>query len=162
LSRLQGVAYDGPGASVVFESTIFDDRGRGSAESRFGADLAITATISDGKTTIRKAILVQAKLGHLDELSRSQIELLKEQIGKMKRLVDAPKVMEIPEEAGIRYPRIISGNRVFHGEPYLPVDLPEYFTNRVTTTLDGCTDHRIVEAVQDSSLPRVHIIAKYN
>src|SRR6266513_5543528 len=66
VNRLKGIAYKGEHGEVVFDSTVFDDRGRNSAEHRLGADHAITATISDGARTVRKAILVQAKLGSLE------------------------------------------------------------------------------------------------
>ena len=116
--------------------------------------------ISDGTITIRKAILVQAKLGHLKEMNESEADLLKLQIGKMKHLVVAPKVMEIPEYSGRRFPAMISGNNILDGRPYTPMGLPEYFAARVTTTLDGCTNPKIVEAVQESSLSRVDVAAK--
>ena len=160
VNRLEGVAYDGPYGSVVFHSTVFDDRGRGAAESRLGADHAITATISDGSTTLKKAILVQAKLGQLAKLDKADREFLKDQIKKMKQLVRAPKVLEIPEEAGRRFPRMVSGNNILADVPYTPMDLPEYFTARVTTTLDGATNPEVVATVQDSSLPRIHVNAR--
>jgi hypothetical protein len=159
-SRLEGPAYEGEHGIVLFQATVFDDRGRASAEHRFGADHAITAMISDGTTTIQKAILVQAKLGHLTDLSSTQTEFLNKQIVKMKQLVNAPKVMEIPEHSGHRYPAMISGNKILAGQPYTPMDLPAYFAARVTTTLDGCTDPQVVEAVNDSSLSRVRVTAK--
>ena len=162
VNRLEGVAYEGEHGSVVFRSTVFDDRGPHSAESRLGADHAITATITDGRMTVRKAILVQAKLGLLDELDGAERAFLESQIAKMKHLVDAPKVMEIPEYAGRRYPAIVSGNQVLAGAPYLSVSLPDYFVSRVTTTLDGCTDPEVVEIVQDSALPRLDVTAKLN
>lgn len=160
VSQLEGAAYEGEHGMVIFRSTVFDDRGPGSAEHRFGADHAITATVSDGTTTIRKAILVQAKLGHLDEMSPAETEFLRTQLSKMKYLVAAPKVMEIPEHSGRRFPAMISGNNVLAGLPYTAMDLPDYFAARVTTTLDGCTDPETVEAVQDSSLSRIDVTAK--
>lgn len=156
-NRLQGIAYKGPGASVVFQSTSFDDRGRSSAEKRLGADFAITATISDGTTRIRKAILTQAKRGRIEDLDRTGREDLETKIRKMKQLVDAPKVMEIPERSGRRYPAMVSGNTVLAGRPYTPSGLPSYFTSRILTTLDGSTDPDVVDAVQDSSLPRIDV-----
>jgi len=160
VSQLQGEVYKGEHGSVTFESTVFDDRGPNSAESRFGADHAITAIISDGHTTIRKAILVQAKLGHIDTMSPSEKDSLKSQIRKMKQLVNAPKVMEISEAANARAPAMISGNQVLGDQPYKPMTLPEYFAARVTTTLDGCTDAEVVAAVQQSSLSRIAVTAK--
>ena len=37
-SQLEGTAYVGEHGSVVFKSTVFDDRGPSSAEHQFGAD----------------------------------------------------------------------------------------------------------------------------
>jgi hypothetical protein len=159
-SQLEGVAYEGEHGAVEFRSTVFDDRAAGSAESRYGADFAITATISDGHTTIRKAILVQAKLGRLDEMNTADAEFLRSQLEKMKQLVDAPKAMEIPEHGGRRYPAMVSGNNILDGKPYTPMELPEYFTSRVITTLDGSTERKVVDRVQNSSLPRVDVTAK--
>ena len=94
------------------EATDVDDRGRASAESRFGADFGIVAEVSDGSATIRKDILVQAKLGLVSDLTDAERNELMRQIRNMKRVVDAPKVMEIPALGAIRDPRIISGNIV--------------------------------------------------
>jgi hypothetical protein len=160
VNRLEGTAYQGEHGSVVFHSTVFDDRGPNSAESRLGADHAITATISDGRSTVQKIILVQAKLGHLTDMDTSESDFLKEQLRKMKHLVEAPKVMEIPEFSGGRYPQIVSGNNFLDDQLYTPMDLPDYFVARVTTTLDGCTDPEVISTVQDSSLTRLHVDAR--
>ena len=160
LGRLEGIAYEGIHGKVVFSATVFDDRGPNSAESKYGADHAITAKISDGTTTIRKAILVQAKLGYINELSNQGIERLKMQIKKMKLIVPSPKVMEIPVSDGMRLPAMISGNRILKGsEEYFALPLPEYFAARVVTTLDGCTKPDVVAAVQDSKLSRLNMDA---
>ena len=81
---LNGTAYDGKYGSIIFTSTVFDDRGRNSAESRYGADHAITATVSDGEIIIQKVILVQAKLGRVADMKGKNVRFLKEQISKMK------------------------------------------------------------------------------
>lgn len=158
--QLEGTAYEGDYGKVVFTSTLFDDRARNSAESRYGADLAITADVSDGAREIRKAILVQAKLGRVWDLSSSKLEKLQGQIRKMQRLTRFPKVLEIPIENGVRIPRMLSGNRVAAGELSSGVPLEDYFTRRVLTTLDGDTRRSFVDAVQDSSLSRIHIQAE--
>jgi hypothetical protein len=160
LGRLEGAAYKGHYGEVVFQNTVFNDRGARSAESRYGADHAITATISDGRTTISKAILVQAKLGSIADLSPAQKKGLREQLVKMKGLVPAPKIMEIPEVNGQRYPNIISGNRILQNEGYTPMYLPDYFVARVTTTLDGCTNPSVVAQVKDSGLPQLQVRAR--
>jgi hypothetical protein len=160
LGRLEGRAYHGPLGEVAFANTVFNDRGANSAEFRFGADHAITATISNGRVTVKKVILVQAKLGRIDSLSRSQQAALCDQINKMKKILPAPKVMEIPEANGQRLPAIVSGNRILNGEAYVPMPLADYFVRRVTTTLDGCTDPAVVARVKDSGLPQLRVFAR--
>lgn len=160
LGRLEGTVYEGSLGRVVFANTVFDDRGPNSAESRFGADHAITATISDGHTTISKVILVQAKLGAIESLNQRERKFLNEQIIKMKQIVAAPKVMEIPMVEGTRYPAIISGNNLLNEKGYRPMQLADYVVSRITTTLDGCTRPETVEAVKDSRLSRLDIHAK--
>jgi hypothetical protein len=64
--------YEGRDGYVRLKATDVDDRGRDSAERRFGADFGIVAEVSDGLTTIRKAILVQAKLGLVSELTDAE------------------------------------------------------------------------------------------
>jgi hypothetical protein len=159
-SQLEGTAYQGDHGTVVFKSTVFDDRGPSSAERQFGADFAITASISDGSRAVHKAILTQAKLGRIDQLTPGALTELHVQIRRMKRLVDAPKVMEVSEYGDQRFPSMISGNRILAGEPYASTALPDYFVTRVTTTLDGATDPRTVDAIQASDLSRAHLIAK--
>ena len=103
--------------------------------------------------------MVQAKLGSIDRLSKREADFLRNQLRKMKVLTPAPKIMQISEANGRRTPAMVSGTRVLNDEPYVPMNLPDYFAARVLTTLDGCTKLRIVEAVQDSSLKRVNMVA---
>lgn len=158
--RLHGVAYNGKDARVVFESTVVADRGPGSAESWSGVDLAITASISDARSTIRKAILVQAKMGQVGDLAVADLTDLLEQIAQMKRPTRSPQVMEILEENGRRIPRMVSGNRLFDNEPYRGMDLEDYFVRRVLTTLDGDTRRHFVTGVQESRLTQLRVLAE--
>jgi len=158
-ASLQGLVYRGEHGIVEFKATVFDDRGRQSAESIYGADFAITASISDGVGSVEKAIVIQSKLGRVSEINSSGRERLLIQIRKMRQLVEAPKIMQVVEVNGLRIPQIVSGNRVLSGRPYIAMPLAEYFNARVLTTLDGCTKQHIVEAVQDSGLSRVHVVA---
>ena len=104
--------------------------------------------------------MVQAKLGRIADLPPAQREALQEQIAKMRGLVPAPKVMEIPEMNGQRFPAIISGNRILGNDEYTPMYLPDYFVARITTTLDGCTSPSVVAKVKDSGLPQLHVSAR--
>ena len=159
-ARLIGVAYDGADGKVVFTSTIVSDRGRESAESFYGADLAITADVSNKRLAVRKAILVQAKIGAVSDMHARDLEILREQIEKMRRVTRSPKVMEILEHGNVRMPRMVSGSRVLRGERYRAYELPRYFVARVLSTRDGDTRGTFVDAVQDSKLTRLHVLAE--
>lgn len=160
ITRLEGTAYEGEYGLIRFEVTAFDDRAPNSAEWRWGADFAITATVSDGSVVIEKAILVQAKLGKVEQMSPSSLEELKDQIRKMRKIVSAPKVMEILAGDGFRDPRMISGNRILEGGTFRPLRLADYVVARITTTLDGATDLHIVQAVKSSRLDQLNLVAR--
>ncbi len=159
LSKLEGIVYEGNSGFVRFDVTDIDDRGRRSAESFSGADFAITATISNNSTSVQKAILCQAKLGEIKELNTNKSIFLDEQIRKMKHFTRSPKVMEVIEVNGVRHPRIISGNKLLEVKPYSSIEFSDYIIRRVLTTFDGDTRSSFVEAVQDSSLPKLKVKA---
>lgn len=158
--RLEGTAYEGSDGFVVFESTIVDDRGRGAAESWAGADWVITARISDGKTTVSKAILIQSKRGRIEDLPPDELSRLRSQIKDMKRLTRSPKVMETVEYNGVRIPRIVSANRILDGQRYHGYELGAYMTRRVLPTHDGDTRPDFIRGVRDSSLTEIRVLAE--
>jgi len=159
LGRLAGVAYDGPDGSVALKTTNVNSIGPGAAEHWSGADLAITADIRKGDLRVAKAILAQAKRGGLDELSAHERDRLVGQIREMRRLTRSPKVLLIREIDGRRKPEVASGVRISEELATRPMGLPDYFVRRVLTTLDGDTRPKFVEAVQESSLARLHVLA---
>jgi hypothetical protein len=156
---LIGIAYEDTAGFVQFEVTSIDDRGKGAAESFAGADFVITATVSDNQSTVKKAILMQAKLGDVKSMSPSGLNDLKGQIKKMKLFTRSPKVMEIIEDNGTRQPRIISGTNLLNDHDYTSVDFSDYMVRRVLTTLDGDTRASFVDNVQESSLPELRVRA---
>jgi hypothetical protein len=160
-TKLAGVVYEQNDGYIKIESTVVNAQGRGAAEKWSGADLAITANISNGHRRIRKAILVQSKLGGINELKPSRMSDLQDQIWKMRQLTNSAKVMEIPEVNGQRRPRIISGQRILVGEPYRSYELSDYFVSRILTTLDGDTHQEFVDRVQDSGLTELRVIASF-
>ena len=157
MAKLEGVVYQDDNHYIEIKATVFNDRGRNSAESKWGADFAITASISDSKKTIDKAILVQAKMNVSDLKSTS----LFEQINKMKKITKSPKVMILnPIDENLRDPFICSGNKILENNGFSKQRLSTYFTTRILTTFDGDTRKQFVENVQDSTLTRIHLIAK--
>jgi hypothetical protein len=158
---LEGTVYEGEDGYVKIQSTIVNAQGSGAAEKWSGADLAITASISKGNQGIRKAILIQSKIGRIDELSPRSRQMLNNQIRKMRNHTRSPKVMEIPVENGQRRPKIISGQRILGNEPYRSYELSDYFANRILTTFDGDTRENFVDAVQESTLTQLKLIARF-
>ena len=136
------------GKYAKIEATDIDDRGRGSAESRYCADFAITATVGDFQKTVRKAILFQVKNQPVDSLFPSETKNLKEQIKKMKKVVSSPKISVIRRSRKGAMLEVYS-NRALSG-----------FNQRVITTLDGTTDETIVDALQESNLKKLNVYIK--
>ena len=157
---LEGTAYHGPHGRVLFQSTVVDSDGPGAAERWSGADLAITAEVSDGKTYIRKAILVQAKRGDLTNLPKKERDRLRGQIEDMRKLTNAPKIMDIPAHGHTADPAMYSGIVFAAGDDPKRYRLADYFVQRFLTTLDGDTSSAFVDAVQDSGLTTLKVIAK--
>ena len=151
--RLVGVAYNGRDGFVEISSTMINDRGPKPAENWSGADLAITATIEDTETRIRKAILVQAKRGAIRELNSREHDRLMGQVRDMKKLTRSPKILELHTINGQCVPRVISGTKfLLAGGKFRSMKLQDYFVARVLTTLDGDTRDSFVSGVQDSGL----------
>jgi hypothetical protein len=159
LGRMTGNAYESDDAYVRFNATSITSIGKGSAEREVGADFAITATITEGQRQIRKAILVQVKLGELAELTQRERRRLDGQIHNMRMFTRSPKVMIVPIRNGIREPQMLSGIRLSDGHRAAETPLHDYFTTRVLTTLDGDTRPEFVEAVQDGSLAQLRVNA---
>jgi hypothetical protein len=160
LGRLAGVAYEGPDGSVVLKTTNVNSIGRGAAERWSGADLAITADIRKGDLHVSKAILAQAKLGSLERLPPAEHGRLVGQIREMRHFTRSPKVLLVRELDGRREPEVASGVRIVEELPTKPLSLPDYFVRRILTTLDGDTRPEFVDAVQDSSLAQLHVLAR--
>lgn len=149
------MAYDDFDGHVSIRATSIDSIAPGAAEGWAGADFAITATISDSDQQIEKAILVQAKLGDLEELDARDFNRLLGQVRDMKALTRSPKVMVAPLVDGIREPKILSGTRLIQGTHKQELSLDDYVVAR-----PPYTRKQFVDAVQDSSLQKLRIHAE--
>jgi hypothetical protein len=159
LARLEGTPYNGEDGSVVITATNVNSVGPGAAERWSGADFAITATITKGDLSIRKAILGQAKLGALTDLSARERERMVGQIVDMRNLTQSPKVMLIHEIDDRREPVMASGTMIARDLDTQELSLPDYFVRRILTTLDGDTRPDFVDGVEESSLQRLRVVA---
>jgi hypothetical protein len=99
-ARLDGVVYHGSRLTIEIRSTIVDDRGPRSAESRWGADFGIVADIHGDGEDLEKAALGQAKKGSLIDLPAGQSEDFREQIVKMGHASNATLGLQVPAQIG--------------------------------------------------------------
>lgn len=156
LGRLHGLEIKTQhGEYLRIDTTDIADRGRNSAEKRTGADFVITATCADNEKQIRKAILFQMKEGSIRDLPPAKRNELSNQVEKMKRVVNAPKIGGIIRRNGQATIEVASGNRFLEGDDFQVQDFPSYFNQRVITTLDGNTDLETVDSLQDGDLPTI-------
>jgi hypothetical protein len=159
LGRLDGLVYKGACGEIEIKSTVVDDRGPGSAESKYGADFAVTVVLSSGKSTVEKAIIGQAKRGRIEELPANESERLLSQVDKMRKHTDQSVVLEVPELLGnsprIRLPYV---RNVGKFKP--PVLLEDYITSQLIACLHGDRRKNFVDAVQDSTLSRLSLIIR--
>ena len=161
LGRLHGIEVQSSlGEYARIQATDIDAIGPGSAEHRYGADFAITATVGDSSRRVRKVILVQVKNQPIDSLQPGQLNALKKQIGKMQNVVASPKVAGIRRAPGRAMLEVSSGNKVMAEETYMKSDFPAYFNQRVITTLDGTTDQDTVDALQESDLRKLDVFVE--
>lgn len=76
--------------------TVVTDRGANSAESRWGADFAITASLTQDERTSHKAVLGQAKRGSVKSLSQREQARLELQCELMKSATSSCLILETP------------------------------------------------------------------
>jgi hypothetical protein len=146
------------GRSVELLSTMVNDRGPKSAESKFGADFAITAVIHHEGNSVRKAVLGQAKKGSIKGLSTTDREKLDVQIEKMAAVTDNFLLLEAPKifSDGIS---VWVSDLSSKGKFDKKMTLERY----IVSMLIGCThgDKRaaFVDAVQHGALKGLTVIA---
>lgn len=161
LGRLHGIeVYSDEGEYLKIEATDLDDRGPHSAEKRYGADFVITASVTDGKIKIIKAILFQAKMGSVSELKPTALSNLRDQIRKMQHVSPHPKIAGIVPNNGYTIFEVASGRRLLNENKVPTIPFDAYFNQRVITTLDGITDKDRVDALQYSDLKKLDVLVK--
>lgn len=157
IARLDGVVYSGHDGFLEIRGVVVDDRGRNSAESRFGADFSITAclTLADGSLT-EKAVLGQAKRGTLEALSTRESTRLSAQIGKLRSVTRHYVVVELPLETGdnlsVRPSRSVGGHHLQRG-----TSLGSYMANSLLACKHGDTRSAFVSSVASSNLSGLKI-----
>lgn len=160
MAKLDGLVWsdEEEGAFVIFRTTIVNDRGPKSAESRFGADFAITLDLQNDEDHITKATIGQAKLGSKDKLTTSELKNLKKQCQKMSIRTPDFLVLETPNKLGVcPMVRLSSNNNGLSLSEDL-IRLDDYLIDYLIACLHGDTRSEFVSAVQESSLPGLEVI----
>lgn len=186
-ARLDAVVYRGAEITIELRSTIIDDRGPRSAESLWGADFGIVATVRTAADVVHKAALGQAKRQGLERLAGDDRQRFWEQVTKMSRATTATLAIEVPSSGGV-VPRV---REVFVGpvlpptgppsqleiEPssdiIRPVDptqptvflsrdwsLDEYIAKSLIACIHGDDRPPFVQALEESSLRRLEVLVR--
>lgn len=161
LARLDGVVYEGSGCYLEIISTIVADRGPNSAESRWGADFAVIASvIVDGKRT-RKAVLGQAKKADVENtVGESRPPRLQAQCEKMLSATSSAIVLRTPDMFG-EQPRIEV--LATQDEPgHSSIELADYLTDFLLACRHGDRRGSFIRGVSESHLSKLLIVARDN
>jgi hypothetical protein len=186
-ARLDDVVVSRPDVSVEFRSTVVSDRGAASAESIWGADFGLTASLRSGSDQIDKGVLGQAKRHSLIALPNREKEFFREQVGKMAAATSSTLGLEVPMSVGvIPSVRIVEATSTYgdtwaaqsplgrreryetainppieSAEPAVllwpAISLDKYLYDYLVGCLHGDRDQGFVAALDDSRLSKLHI-----
>jgi hypothetical protein len=162
VQQLHGFVYEDDSLRVKFEGVTVTSVGPGAAEGWSGADFSVVTIISmpNMDDDVRKATLVQSKLGRVEDMSKRELERLLEQIRDMRALMKHhPKVLEI-STGGDDVPRIVSGVGLLEGRRLQHLTFGDWVARRVLPTFDGDTRPSFVDAVLDARLTQLRIYAR--
>jgi hypothetical protein len=156
VARLDGVVYDDRDARVEIVGTVVADRGRGSAEAKWGADFAFTATLIQDEKKEKKAVLGQAKRGRPEHLNHLETGRLGRQCEKMLKATLASVVLSVPVHFGER-PLVSLLDDT--GKYQRTFDLADYLSDLLMTCRHGDTRGDFVRSAMSSNLTGLHIMA---
>lgn len=160
MGRLDGDVFnDGKGNSLTLKTTIVDDRGANSAESRTGADFSIVLEKQNCKKPISKAILGQGKNGSIEKLSKAEQDRLDRQCSDMHQYTTEFVVLEAPEDLG-EPPMIRIGDKKDPKHRSKAIKFEDYLIKHFLSCQHGDQRKDFVAYVQDSKLAQLKIITK--
>jgi len=184
-ARLDAIVYRGSNFTLELKSTVVCDRGPNSAESKWGADFGIVASIVSNDETAEKGVLGQAKRGSLVKLVPSEAELFRLQVMKMSVATTAMVGLEVPTSSSTTPTVRILEVPTMHGtvpiqhtfrtyehriqapnptEPLIllgePVPLARYLYAELIRCLHGDTNRAFVSGLADSSLTALRAEAR--
>ncbi|MTJ93783.1 MAG: hypothetical protein F8N36_13125 [Desulfovibrio sp.] len=160
MGRLRGVAWeDDDGTLVKFKTTVIDDRGPKSAESRFGADFAISLEMTGRDYNVSKAVFGQGKRGKIEKLRTSEKRRLDEQCSKMSKHTKEYLILETPMISGASpMVRLRSDSEITPSGQQ--ISLQNYIVEMFIACKHGDKRPSFVSAVQESNLSQLSIIVE--
>ncbi len=160
MGRLRGVAWeDDDGALVKFKTTVVDDRGPKSAESRFGADFVISLEMTGRNYNVSKAVFGQGKRGKIENLRASEKLRLDEQCSKMLKYTKEYLILETPMISGAPpMVRLRSDSEITPSGQQ--ISLQNYIVEMFIACKHGDKRSSFVSAVQKSNLSQLSIIVE--
>jgi hypothetical protein len=187
-ARLDAVVYRAKGLTLEIKSTVVSDRGPNSAESIWGADFGVVASVISEEGNVEKAVLGQAKRGSLVTLAPGEAEGFRRQVIKMAEATHSTIGFEMPKEIGMSpMVRIVEVSQVY-GPTWAaqPAFSPRTYNDKIfakqiddppvllgpALTLDqylyaelircfhGDQDVRLLESLTHSSLPGLRVEAR--
>lgn len=177
IQLLDGFEYKGNECIVTIQGVVVNQY---TTEHWSGADFTVHATIEQaGVPDVQKATLVQAKLGKVNRLSKTEVaevlkrievkvklgkklgptERLLNQIQDMRALTPYPKVLEVPNEDG-EIPTIISAVGVMESRRLQHQTFGAWIASRVLPTFDGDTRAQFTRTVLETDLNGLRVYAR--
>jgi hypothetical protein len=156
IARLDGLVYDGAAGRVEFLGTVVNDRGPNSAESRWGADFALTASLSQGERSSHKAVLGQAKRGRVHNLSSSERSRLDGQCSQMMSATSSCVILETPSFHRDEEPVLPTVQILGDSEPDA-MTIADYFIDQFAVCLHGDRRSDFVIRASNSRLNSLHL-----
>lgn len=169
---LDGFEYEDKFCKLIVKGVVVD---QWKTEKWAGADFTVQTTLlRPGEPEVRKATLLQSKLGRIKELPEKtltrllkQIEVkpknklgrtenLLRQIQDMRKLTPHPKVLEVSQE-DLEVPKVVSGVGILEGRRLQHQPFGDWIATRVLPTFDGDTDPHFTNAVLESDLNKLLI-----
>src|SRR4051812_19044877 len=177
IHELDDFEYGDDGWSVRSEGVVVDHY---TTEPWAGADFTVLTTISQpGEAVIKKATLVQSKIGTVRPLEAEMLsrlrkrieakdnqkltpnERLVKQILDMRQLTPSPKILEISRTDG-GIPNVVSARGIFEDRRLQHQTFGDWIARRVLPTFDGDTRPGFTSAVLDTRLNKLLIYARKN
>jgi hypothetical protein len=183
--KLDAIVYNKADFSLELKSTVVNDRGQNSAESKWGADFGIVASISSPRERVDKGVLGQAERGSLIDLAPAQAQEFRQQVVKMSAATAATIGFEVPMKNGaLPNVRILEVPRLYQGVPIqrffrnyegrIPsnssadppvllgeaIPLGRYLYGELIRCLHGDDNDTLVKGISDSSLTNLRIVAQ--